>query len=94
MTKTTQTRYTLELKQEAVRLVECGQSQVSVTKTRWCWLSRPCSTGSRREPAMPDQGRGQTGYGIRVQGQSAENPLVGGSIPSPATISCGFPAIG
>jgi transposase len=33
MTKTTRARYTLEFKQEAVRLVEGGQSQASVAKT-------------------------------------------------------------
>ena len=33
MTKTTRARYTLEFKQEAVRLVEAGQSQASVAKT-------------------------------------------------------------
>ena len=33
MTKTTRARYTLEFKQEAVRLVEQGQSQASVAKT-------------------------------------------------------------
>ena len=33
MTKTTRARYTLEYKQEAVRLVEGGQSQASVAKT-------------------------------------------------------------
>jgi transposase len=33
MTKTTRARYTLEFKQEAVRLVEGGQSQTSVAKT-------------------------------------------------------------
>jgi transposase len=33
MTKTTQARYTLEFKQEAVRLIEGGQSQASVVKT-------------------------------------------------------------
>jgi transposase len=33
MTKTTRARYTLEFKQEAVRLVESGQSQASVAKT-------------------------------------------------------------
>lgn len=35
MTKTTQVRYTLEFNQEAVRLVEVGQSQASVAKTPW-----------------------------------------------------------
>lgn len=49
MTKTTRTRYTLEFKQEAVRLVEGGQSQASVAKTlglveqtlfNWVKLSR------------------------------------------------------
>ncbi len=33
MTKTTRARYTLEFKQEAVRLVESGRSQSSVAKT-------------------------------------------------------------
>ncbi len=33
MTKTTRARYTLEFKQEAVRLVEGGQSEASVAKT-------------------------------------------------------------
>ncbi len=33
MTKTTQARYTLEFKQEAVRLVESGQSQAAVART-------------------------------------------------------------
>ena len=33
MTKTTRARYTLEFKQEAVRLVEGGQSPASVAKT-------------------------------------------------------------
>ena len=33
MTKATRARYTLEFKQEAVRLVEAGQSQASVAKT-------------------------------------------------------------
>ena len=33
MTKATRARYTLEFKQEAVRLVEGGQSQVAVAKT-------------------------------------------------------------
>jgi transposase len=33
MTKTTRARYTLEFKQEAVRLVEGGQTQASVAKT-------------------------------------------------------------
>lgn len=49
MTKTTRARYTLEFKQEAVRLVEGGQSQASVAKTlglveqtlfNWVKLSR------------------------------------------------------
>ena len=33
MTKATRARYTLEFKQEAVRLVEVGQSQAAVAKT-------------------------------------------------------------
>lgn len=33
MTKATRARYTLEFKQEAVRLVESGQSQAAVAKT-------------------------------------------------------------
>jgi len=33
MTKTTRVRYTLEFKQEAVRLVEGGQSQASVARS-------------------------------------------------------------
>jgi Transposase and inactivated derivatives len=33
MTKTTRARYTLEFKQEAVRLVESGQSQAAVART-------------------------------------------------------------
>jgi transposase-like protein len=33
MTKATRARYTLEFKQEAVRLVEGGQSQAAVAKT-------------------------------------------------------------
>ena len=33
MTKATRARYTLEFKQEAVRLVEAGQSQAAVAKT-------------------------------------------------------------
>ena len=33
MTKTTRARYTLEFKQEAVRLVEGGQSQAAVART-------------------------------------------------------------
>ena len=33
MTKATRARYTLEFKQEAVRLVEGGQSQATVAKT-------------------------------------------------------------
>jgi transposase len=33
MTKTTRGRYTLEFKQEAVRLVEGGQSQASVARS-------------------------------------------------------------
>jgi transposase len=33
MTKTSRARYTLEFKQEAVRLVESGQSQAAVAKT-------------------------------------------------------------
>lgn len=33
MTKTTRACYTLEFKQEAVRLVEAGQSQASVART-------------------------------------------------------------
>jgi transposase len=33
MSKTTQARYTLEFRQEAVRLVEGGQRQASVAKT-------------------------------------------------------------
>jgi transposase-like protein len=32
MTKTTRARYTLEFKQEAVRLVEGGQSQAAVAR--------------------------------------------------------------
>ena len=33
MTKTTRARYTLEVKQEAVRLVESGQSIAAVART-------------------------------------------------------------
>lgn len=33
MTKTTRARYTLEFKQEAVRLVDAGQSQANVART-------------------------------------------------------------
>jgi len=47
MTKTVRARYTLEFKQEAVRLVEGGQS-IAATAGSWTWWSRRCSTGSRR----------------------------------------------
>src|ERR1035441_2335502 len=74
MTKSTRARYTLEFKQEAVGLVESGQSIAAAARSLgvveqtlfnwvkakkgahsskavsavWAWLSRRCSTGSRR----------------------------------------------
>ena len=47
MTKTVRARYTLEFKQEAVRLVKGGQS-IAATAGSWTCLSRRCSTGSRQ----------------------------------------------
>ena len=47
MTKATRARYTFEFKQEAVRPVESGQS-IELRQEAWVWLSRRCSTGSRR----------------------------------------------
>ena len=38
MTKTSRTRYTLEFKQEAVRLVEGGQSIAAVARTLFNWI--------------------------------------------------------
>ena len=46
MTNTTRARYTLEFKQEAVRLVQGGQSIAAAARTRG-WSSRRCTTGSR-----------------------------------------------
>ncbi len=46
MTKTVRSRYTLEFKQEAVRLVQSGQSMAAVSRSLGL-VSRPCSTGSR-----------------------------------------------
>lgn len=65
MTKTTRARYTLEFKQEAVRLVEGGQSQASVAKTlglveqtlfNWVKASRQGRlTGADSKPVSTEQ---------------------------------------
>jgi len=65
MTKTTRARYTLEFKQEAVRLVEGGQSQASVAKTlglveqtlfNWVKLSRQGQLkGGHSKPVSTEQ---------------------------------------
>jgi len=47
MTKATRARYTLEFKQEAVRLVESGQS-IAAAQAVWAWWSRRYSIGLRR----------------------------------------------
>lgn len=44
MAKTSRARYTLEFKQEAVRLVDNGQASQR-RRARWAWLTRRCSTG-------------------------------------------------
>jgi transposase len=46
MIKATRARYTLEFKQEAVRLVESGQSIAAASRTLGL-VERRCSTGSR-----------------------------------------------
>ena len=65
MTKTTRARYTFEYKQEAVRLVEGGQSQASVAKTlglveqtlfNWAKASRQGRLkGADSKPASAEQ---------------------------------------
>jgi transposase len=65
MTKTTRARYMLEFKQEAVRLVEGGQSQSSVAKTlglveqtlfNWVKLSRQGQLkGAENKPVSAEQ---------------------------------------
>ena len=65
MTKTTRARYTLEFKQEAVRLVEGGQSQAAVAKTlglveqtlfNWVKASRQGRlTGADSKPVSAEQ---------------------------------------
>lgn len=47
MTKTARARYTLEFKQEAVRLVEGGQSIAAAARTLGV-VEQHCSIGSRR----------------------------------------------
>jgi transposase-like protein len=46
MTKTVRSRYTLEFKQEAVRLCNRGRAWRRFSAV-WALLSRRCSTGSR-----------------------------------------------
>ena len=46
MTKATRARYTLEFKQEAVRLMESGQSIAAASRTLGL-VEQTCSTGSR-----------------------------------------------
>jgi transposase len=65
MTKTTRARYTLEFKQEAVRLVEGGQSQAAVARTlglveqtlfNWVKASRRGQlTGADSKPVSAEQ---------------------------------------
>ncbi|EQD74192.1 transposase IS3/IS911 family protein [mine drainage metagenome] len=65
MTKTTRARYTLEFKQEAVRLVGGGQSQAAVAKTlglveqtlfNWVKASRQGRlTGADSKPVSAEQ---------------------------------------
>lgn len=65
MTKTTRARYTLEFKQEAVRLVEGGQSQASVARSlgvadqtlfNWVKASRHGALkGADRTPVSAEQ---------------------------------------
>jgi transposase len=67
MPKTTRAPYTLEFKQEAVRLVEGGQSQVSVAKTlglveqtlvNWVKASRQGQLrGADSKPVRPSRWR-------------------------------------
>ena len=47
MTKATRAQYTFEFKQEAVRMVESGQSSQRRREV-WEWLSKRCTTGLRR----------------------------------------------
>ncbi len=51
MTKTGRARYTLEFKQEAVRLVEEARASRWLPG-RWAWWSNRCSTGSRLSALM------------------------------------------
>ena len=59
MTKTTRARYTLEFKQEAVRLVEGGQSQAlqvspaGATPATRCGTSNCASSDLAREKRIP-----------------------------------------
>src|SRR5580692_7614789 len=60
MTRSKRGRYTLEFKQEAVRLVESGQSQAAVARslgvveqTLFNWVSKHRS-GSRRGSSKPE----------------------------------------
>src|SRR3546814_12726424 len=65
MTKTTRARYTLEFKQEAVRLVESGQRQAAVARTlglveqtlfNWVKASRRGQlTGADSKPVSAEQ---------------------------------------
>lgn len=65
MTKATRARYTLEFKQEAVRLIEGGQRQASVAKTlgvahqtlfNWVKASRQGQlTGADSKPVSAEQ---------------------------------------
>ena len=45
MTKSTRAQYTLEFKQEAVRLAESGQSIAEAARSLGVVEHRPCSTG-------------------------------------------------
>lgn len=56
MMKTTRARYTLEFKQEAVRLVEGGQSQAAVAKTLGL-VEQTLFNWVKAEPARSTQGR-------------------------------------
>ena len=58
MAKTARARYTLEFKQEAVRLVEGGQSQTFVAKTLGL-VEQTLLNWGRGEPPKPAQGRRQ-----------------------------------
>lgn len=66
MTKTTRARYTLEVKQEAVRLVQGGQGIAAAARTGPCFANEPQRRSSALQRKESVAASGRT-HGMRHQ---------------------------